>query len=150
MADRAERFVLLRVINMRGVDLTRFDFDFDQEWAALFLAADGHVYSRFHAPSTDTVDQHLTLPALRRAMEAALQQHGERGRAPARREAAAPRTAEQYPAALRMHANACIHRHQVHEFRREAEMAAGRWNKDDLWIYPPPESIGLSLDAVNG
>lgn len=138
------------MINMRGVDLNRFDFDFDQEWAALFLAADGHIYGRFHAPSADTMEKYLTLPALRHAMQGALQQHRERGQAAIPREEAKPRTVEQYPAAAGLRATACIHCHQAHEYQRQAEQAAGRWKKDDVWIYPPPENIGLTLGVVKG
>jgi S1-C subfamily serine protease len=45
---------------------------------------------------------------------------------------------------------ACIHCHQVYDFRREALQAAGRWGLDELWVYPLPENVGLTLEVDRG
>jgi serine protease Do len=46
--------------------------------------------------------------------------------------------------------NECIHCHQVNEFRRADAKAAGTWNRDDLWVYPLPENVGLTIDVDRG
>ena len=38
----------------------------------------------------------------------------------------------------------CIHCHQVNEFRRADAKAAGTWTRDDLWVYPLPENVGIT------
>ena len=39
-----EKFVSLRQVEMKGVDLSQFQFDYDLNWAAMFINADGTVY----------------------------------------------------------------------------------------------------------
>src|SRR5436309_280159 len=63
---------------------------------------------------------------------------------------APPKTPEQYPAAKRLRENACIHCHYVWDFRREELQAAGKWTRDDIWVYPPPEAIGLTVADDRG
>jgi S1-C subfamily serine protease len=45
---------------------------------------------------------------------------------------------------------ACIHCHQVYDLRRESLQSAGKWRLDELWVYPLPENIGLTLDIDRG
>src|SRR5207249_391565 len=61
-----------------------------------------------------------------------------------------PRTVEQYAAAGRLKENACIHCHQVYDFRREDLQANGRWRQHEVWVYPLPENIGLTLAIEQG
>ena len=57
---------------------------------------------------------------------------------------------DQYPAARRRPANSCIHCHHVYDFRREALQAQGKWSKDQLWAYPLPENVGVTLEVDEG
>jgi hypothetical protein len=41
-----EKFVSVRQVEMKGVDLSLFQFDHDLNWAAMFINADGIVYAR--------------------------------------------------------------------------------------------------------
>jgi serine protease Do len=134
---------------MRGVDLDRFDFDYDLTFAVLFLGPDEQVYGRFGGRDARSPDDYLTLPGLRHAMQAALARH--RGRVPAPPTDERPRrTVEQYAALQRVPAKTCIHCHQVYEFERGERQANGTWRKDDVWVYPPPEAVGLSVDPEQG
>ncbi len=58
--------------------------------------------------------------------------------------------AEDYPAAKRLTATSCIHCHHVYEFRRDARQQAGTWQRDELWVYPQPGNIGVTLDIDRG
>jgi hypothetical protein len=139
--------VLLRITNLRGVDLSIFDFDYDLQWFALMLTADGEVLGRFGGRDADTPGKYQTLAGLRNALESALKLHAKRGKAEA---PAKPMYAEDYPAAQKRPANSCIHCHHVHEFRRDALQQEKRWSLDDVWVYPPPENIGITLDPERG
>src|SRR5690242_16460520 len=134
---------------MRGVNLDVFAFDYDLTWAAFFLNADEKVYGRFGGRDAESPDKYLTLPGLKHAMRAALAAH----KVELPRPAGEPKTArvvEQYAAARRLRTGACIHCHQVYDFRREELKSAGKWSLDDVWVYPPPENVGLSVNPDRG
>ena len=139
---------MLRIGNMRGVDLSIFDVDFDLSWNALFLSRDARVLGRFGGRDADTPGKYHTLSGLKHSMQSALDRHrNEKPDKPAPRK---PMFAEDYPAAAKRPDNACIHCHHVHEFRRAALQREGKWSLDDVWIYPLPENIGLTLDSDQG
>jgi serine protease Do len=57
---------------------------------------------------------------------------------------------EQYPAAKRLKETVCIHCHQVYDFRREERQAIGTWRPDEVWVYPLPENVGLTMAIDQG
>lgn len=133
---------------MRGVDLRRFDFDFDLTWAAFFLDASGRVLGRFGGRDPASPDTYLTLNGLKHAMA----QHLEllaRGRhshdvlkVPADRFV----RPEDFPSVKRLKAGSCIHCHQVREFQQDWHYERGTWRTEMLWVYPLPESLGFRID----
>jgi serine protease Do len=133
---------------MRGLDLHVFEFDYDLTWFALMLSPDGSVLGRFGGRDADTPGKYHSLKGLRHALEQALVAH-RHGEIPPPKSAPAVR-ADDYPAAVRLTAKACIHCHHVNEFRREARQAAGTWSQDELWVYPQPQNIGIALDIDQG
>lgn len=145
--DAAQKFVLLRIGNMRGVDLSLFDFDFDLTWHAFLLTPDGAVLGRFGGRDAEMPGKYHSLPALRISLEAAFERFKAGVPKPAPRQPLRP---EDYSAAQRLSDNACIHCHHVHEFRRDALVREKRWSLDDVWIYPDPENIGLTLEVDRG
>lgn len=134
---------------MRGVDLNVFTFDYDLTWAGFFLNADEFIYGRFGGRDAASAEKYLTLPGLKYAMRQALAAHQ---RAPHQKpEPRLPKkTVEQYPAARRLRPNACIHCHQAYDFRREDLQAKKEWSLDEAWVYPLPETVGLTLDVNQG
>ena len=68
----ARQFVRVRVLNMRGVNLNVFDFDYDLDWAALILTPDETVLGRFGGRDPDDPTRYRTMPGLRYALEEAL------------------------------------------------------------------------------
>src|SRR5947209_3811204 len=99
-----EQFVRVRVVSTNGLDLSLFQFDTDQSFAAFLLNADGTVYGRFGTRSHRTYwSDDVSIEGLAKALSGALELHrqypanraalsGKRGPAP---EVATP---EQYPA----------------------------------------------------
>ena len=37
-----------------------------------------------------------------------------------------------------------------YDFRRDDLKAARKWSLDEVWVYPPPHNVGLTLDPRRG
>jgi serine protease Do len=135
---------------MRGVDLTLFDFDYDLTWAGFFLSPDEKVYDRYGGRDGDSADDRLSLAGLRYAADRALAAHRHAAADQSVRAAGPRETVDRYPAVKRLKETACIHCHQVYDFRREVAETAGKWRLDDVWVYPLPENVGLTLEVDLG
>ena len=156
-----DKFVAVRVVQMWGLDLARFQFDWDLTLAVVFLNADGTVYGRFGTRRNhDHAEKDTTVEGLVKAAEGALELHagypgnakqleGKRAR-PSRWP-----TPEAIPV-LKGRPNikpangeraGCVHCHQVHEGElwslREADQAM---TDRLLWTFPATEDAGLELD----
>jgi serine protease Do len=131
---------------MRGVDLTRFDFDYDLTWVGFFMNANGKVYGRFGGRDSEEADAHLTLGGLKYAMRAALAAYAKEPTAASEPVAKPVAQPELYPAGMKLRADACIHCHNVYDFDRQALVSTGRWRKEMTFTYPPPANVGLTLD----
>lgn len=126
------------------MDLNVFDFDHDLTWAVFFLHPDERVYGRYGGRDAADAEARLSLDGLRHAMRAALDLHRAGAQDVPPRKTGAPLLAENYPAVKRTRGE-CIHCHQVKEAQRELAKAQGSWDRDDRWVYPLPENLGLSL-----
>lgn len=142
--------MLLKVGDMRGLDLGKFDFDYDLTWAALMFDAQGNVLGRFGGRDADTPGKYHSLRGLRYALEQAWQRFDGGKMQPPPRPAASSKRIEEYAGARRLSAKACIHCHNVNEFRREEQQDAGIWQKDFVWVYPEPASLGLTMEIDQG
>jgi predicted metalloprotease with PDZ domain len=138
--------VLLRITNMRGVDLALFEFDYDLTWMAFFLDGNERILGRFGGRPPDNANKYHSLEGLRFALAAALERHRQ---APANVQPAkhTPRTVEQYPAINKLGPKACIHCHNTYEFQRDWLQSNQKWSLDEVWVYPLPENIGLTLSS---
>jgi serine protease Do len=160
-----EQFVCVRVVSTNGLDLSLFQFDTDQSFAAFMLRDEKTIYGRFGTRShqTEWVGD-VSLPGLAEALKGALQLHaawpseqqslqGKLGPEPAIK---AP---EQFPSLKEKYAytssidysgdvvRSCIHCHQIgdairDEYRRRQEAIP----ESLLYPYPHPKSIGMVLD----
>ena len=158
-----EKFVRVRVVSANGLDLSLFQFDTDQSFAAFMLNADGTIYGRYgtrsdHSHWADDV----SVEGLAKALEGALELHAaypenkaslaaKRGPAP---EFAAP---ENYPTLKGKYGSeldyegnvvqSCIHCHQIGDAHRRLVREKNVALPDEvLFPYPHPKSIGLILD----
>jgi hypothetical protein len=145
----AERFVLLKIGDMRGLDLGLFDFDYDLSWAALMFEPGGNVLGRFGGGDAGSPEKYHSLKGLRYSLDQAWAEF-ERA-APAKpKSIRSGKKVEDYAGAQRFSPKACFHCHNVHEFRREERIAAGIWTKELEWVYPEPANLGLTLEADQG
>jgi len=157
-----KNFVCVRVVQAKGLDLKRYQFDYDQSWCVMFLNADGTIYGRYGTRTTSgpKSDAHLTLPSWRKAAERALELHrgypGNKALLEGKTAKSADyRVPEEIPG-LTDRANVattkqnCIHCHMVRENILRTKWLEGKLTLDDLWVYPMPDRIGLSMDVEDG
>jgi hypothetical protein len=162
LAEIERQFVCLRVIQTNGLDLGVFQYDYDQSWAAMFLNADMTVYGRYgtRAASGPQSDGLLSQGGFQHAAERALALHkaypGNKAQLAAKSGAKPEyKTPTEIPGLTDRPAKAtvrqqCIHCHMVKEFAMRAKWEAGKLTKDDLYVYPMPERIGLTMDVEDG
>jgi serine protease Do len=142
---------------MEGVDLSLFQFDYDQTWAAFFLNADRTIYGRYGTRASGGADEgvDVSLAGFEKALEGALEVHagypanraslaGKRGVPPHAKEIRSfplfkSRFAEDPP-------RGCAHCHHVWEALRSVPREARKPIPDELlWVYPKPDRLGLKL-----
>ena len=158
-----DKFVRVRVVSTNSLDLSLFQYDYDQSFACFLLNADGTIYGRFGTRShrTEWIGD-VSLPGLAKALQGALDLHGDYPKNKdglARKRGPAPEfpTPEKFPTLtgkygpkLNYEGNvmqSCIHCHQI----GDAQKAFYRAKKEPLperilFPYPHPKSLGLILD----
>ena len=70
-----KHFIPVRQVEMKGVDLSLFQFDHDLNWAAMFINADGVIYARYGTQSAAGADAYNSIEGLRQTMLRVLQLH---------------------------------------------------------------------------
>ncbi len=158
LAQLLEKFVCVRAVEMEGVDLSLFQFDYDNTWLAFFLNADKTIYGRYGTRASAGADLgvDVSIEGFCKALEGALEVHagypaqksslaGKRGPAPEAKEIRAfplfkSRFAEAPP-------KGCAHCHHVWEALRSVPRAARKPLPDELMFpYPKPDRLGLVLE----
>ncbi len=157
-----KHFISLRQVEMKGVDLSLFQFDYDLNWAAMFINADGVVYGRYGTQSAAGPDAFNSIGSLEKAMRRVLALHADY---PKNKTAlAAKRGAYKgYRTALEMpglenkanyrqttQRNNCIHCHNIHDAENHQLHLTGKMTHEKLWRYPFPDNLGLSVDPKDG
>jgi serine protease Do len=146
--------VLARIVNMRGVNLNTFDFDYDLTWYGFFLNSRQHIYGRYGGRDGGRdggpAEKGLSLKGLKYAMRAALAEHRRNPKAAPAAPVTPARTVEQYSTAPSPEKQKCIHCHQVYDYHRAELRARRNWSRDDVWVYPPPGNVGLVLELDQG
>lgn len=153
-------FVCARIGQMNGVDIARFEFDYDTTWTGFFLDADLNIYSRYGGRDSREADARMSRESLLATMADVLQTHRRIQATPeARRQSV--RIEETHPAPIRpefpedmplLKANheGCLHCHQVQEYRLLQSYQDGNFDRKQLFGYPLPENLGIRLSIKNG
>lgn len=157
-----KKFICVRVIQTKGLDLKLFQYDYDMSWAALFLTPDGAILGRYgtrnaSGPGSDGL---LSVAGFRAAAERALQLFANypankqqlAGKVPTTADYARPELIPglQERAQGETTRKTCIHCHMVREYTLRAKWEAGQLKPADLWVYPMPQRVGLTLDVEDG
>jgi hypothetical protein len=158
-----EKFVCVRLVSTNGLDLSLFQYDYDQSFAAFLLNADGTIYGRFGTRSHRTwwADD-VSIEGLAQVLRGSLELHAQY---PKNREALAAKrgpkpefpSPEKYPLLRGKYGPqldyagtvvaSCIHCHQIGDAQRQVY----RDRREPLpakllFPYPHPKAIGLILD----
>jgi hypothetical protein len=160
--DLMDEFVCVRIVQANAIDLTRFQFDFDQSMAIILMNPDGTIYGRYGTRSDRPEDQDISLEGLRKALDGALALHRDYARVrpslagkqprptPFRSPREYPSLAGRYEESLNYDgpvAKSCIHCHQIREAERLIYRSQGDPIPDEvLYPYPDPEVLGLAMD----
>src|SRR5687768_15950221 len=77
LAELLAEFVCVRAVEMEGVDLSLFQFDYDQTWTAFFMNADKTIYGRYGTRATGGADVgvDVSIRGFEAALEGALAVH---------------------------------------------------------------------------
>ncbi len=72
-----DKFVCVRAVEMEGVDLSLFQFDYDCTWMAFFLNADKTIYGRYGTRASGGADLGIdvSIEGFCKALEGALEIH---------------------------------------------------------------------------
>jgi serine protease Do len=162
LAKLMDEFVCVRIVQGNGLDLSLFQFDYDQSFHVILMNADQAIYGRYGTRSANKDEfQDMSMEGFAEAMKAALALHknypanakelGEKKGPKA--EFAVPEqmpSLKQYGATIDYKgatAKSCIHCHQIRDAEREAARAQKKTLSDELLFpYPLPDVIGLKLD----
>ena len=159
-----DEFVCVRMIQMNGVDLAQFQFDFDMTFSVFFMNADGAIYGRYgtRAATPKGADELVSLDGFREATEAALALHHGY---PANANSLTPKKGpppkfakpELYPKLQKFTSivdfqgkatGSCIHCHLIHQAKRELIRNSNLPMPDDvMYKFPMPQTVGIHLDS---
>ncbi|MFM8288711.1 MAG: Trx7/PDZ domain-containing (seleno)protein [Planctomycetaceae bacterium] len=163
VAPLLRKYTRVRLVTANHLDLSQFQFDTDQSFAAFLMNADGTIYGRFGTRS-DQVKwaEDVSIEGLARALERGLVLHADYPRNRPQLAGKQGRPLEfKYPEDLPLYrgkygpeinyegdvVKSCIHCHMVGEGLREAGWAAGGpLAPEVLFPYPHPKAAGLILD----
>lgn len=157
------RFVCVRQVYTNGIDLSRFQFDYDQSWAAFFMNGDGTIYGRYGTRSHQTEsDEDVSLEGLLATMTEVLELHS---KYPDVKDSLAAKTGEKVAVAVPEEfpslrerfsdslnyegevAKSCIHCHQIGDAWQQWYRSSGKPIPSHvLYPYPHPKILGLIMD----
>ncbi|REJ72718.1 MAG: PDZ domain-containing protein, partial [Planctomycetota bacterium] len=161
--DLLDEFVCVRMVHANGMDLSLFQFDYDQSWAAFVLHADKTIIARYGTRSHQTEsDDDVSVEGFAKTLKAALAIHDEfskhRDALAAKRGPAAeievpenlPTLEGRYGSQLDYEGQvvkSCIHCHQVGDALRAGYLLEGEPIPEKLLFpYPNPKQFGLIMD----
>ncbi len=162
LALAQEKFVSVRQVEMKGVDLSLFQFDHDLNWAGMFINADGVVYARYGTQSAEGSDAYNSIDGLLNTMNRVLELHADypnnKGELSGKLGVPRPHSSAlelpglRNPEKLAQETTRgnCIHCHNIHDAEHRHALETGTYSKEMLWKYPLPDSIGLKIDRISG
>jgi len=165
VAKLLDQFVCVRIPHANGMDLSVFQFDYDQSWAAFMMNADMTIYGRYGTRSDRTHSENdVSLEGFAKALEGALKVHATLPDEAYRllnkrskplevgRPEEFPSFEGKYGASLdyakdKKVVPTCMHCHQLGEAQRRFYRDSGNRIPERLvFPYPNPRVLGLVMD----
>uniref|UniRef100_A0A7C2JZE7 PDZ domain-containing protein n=1 Tax=Schlesneria paludicola TaxID=360056 RepID=A0A7C2JZE7_9PLAN len=161
--DLLTKFVCVRIPQTNGVDLAKFQIDYDMSFAVMYFHADGSILGRFGTRTgRDNEDEDMQLEGFADSMNRVLELHeqyrpgaawslAKQGPAPEiARPELFPTLKDKYTDRLDYEGKvvqSCIHCHQIREAQRLTYRQANKPVPDDLLFpWPSLSVIGLKCD----
>ena len=143
--DIAKEFVLVRLARIDSIDLNHFEFDLDVTMMIFFLDAEGKIYSRYGGRDSENADNRQSLDGLRYTMQSVLNMH-------AKNQPLFAEPKDREPIYTRSFGfkRGCMHCHNAKEKIYNRLWDQGKWKREMIWRYPPPDNLGLELDVDRG
>ena len=157
-----EHFVAVRQVEMKWVDLSQFQFDYDLNWAAMFVNADDTVYARYGNQSAADADAYNSIASVEKTMRRVLALHedysnnknglaGKLGKPkPYKTALEMPGMKHRAKLSRSTARNNCVQCHNIHDAVHEQLYRDQKFSHDALWRYPLPENMGLTIDPDDG
>lgn len=136
----------MRLTRVIDVDINLFAFDFDLTMMTFFLSPEGKVYSRYGGRDSKDAENRLSLAGLRYTMESVLAMHKSKTPLVAERAVEKPLI----PKDMNIVKRGCVHCHNVKEQQESTLARLGRWDREQVWRFPPPDNVGLIPDVDRG
>ncbi len=133
---------------MLDVDLKRYHFDYDLTFAMLLMHPDGTVYHRYGGRPADDPLGWISMKSLIRLLEDTVEEHTTYAKSPKPATRHVPSTIQdipQFAKRMRQGKVGCVHCHTVHDYQTQNLVARGAFDKEDIWIWPDPVRVGLTM-----
>lgn len=159
----SSEFISVRIVEMKGINLSDFQFDYDLNWAGMFIHHDGTVLARYGTQSAEGADAYNSVAGLESTMKAVLKAYKSypTNRRSFEKKKGSP---QPYAKALELpglnnkeryagqtELNNCIHCHNIHDARHESLFRSKNLTHEKLWKFPLPKNVGLIMnrDTIN-
>ena len=160
----ADKFVKVRLVQMKDVDLSQFQFDYDLTWSVISMNPDGTIYGRYGSRSVGGPMTYNSMVSLEKAMERVLVLHHNypRNRKSLNGKNHPPphwKTAADIPGLRKRRRKQliqptnqknCVHCHNIYDGWIETAYDQGTFDQQSLWIYPLPKNIGFKINVDQG
>ncbi|MCA9227249.1 MAG: PDZ domain-containing protein [Planctomycetales bacterium] len=160
-----DRYVCVRIVHANGLDLSLFQYDYDQSFAAFLMNADRTIYARFGTRSHQTEShEDVSVEGFAKVLAQVLKFHEAyplnralfTGKTGQPSEVAAPEQLstlkDRFGPKLNYEGDvvkSCIHCHMVGEaLRREYRLSGDPIPSKVLFPYPHPKILGLIMDPA--
>lgn len=155
-------YICVRVTSMNRVDIARFEFDYDTTWVAFFTDSKLRIYSRYGGRDEHEPESRLSKSSLLQTMRESLEAHKSSRLVTTGGASAVPPTIPIWhpepkssttpldiPLLKRGH-NGCVHCHQIREYSLLQAYHDNRFDRELLFTFPLPESLGIEIDRTHG
>lgn len=138
-------------MDMRGVDLSTYVFDYDLTFAVLLMSADGKIHNWYGNRTGESAASHLSMKSLTRVLNGAHLEIEAYRKSGVKRTPTKPRRIEEIPWWAQREKNGnppdCYHCHMVAEGEGNSlHMQKKRMPTSEIWHWPDPGRIGIELD----
>lgn len=160
--DLFEKFVCVRIVHTNGLDLSLFQFDYDQSFHAIMMHPDGSIYGRYGSRSQRREEKDMQLEGFRASLTGALELHARHDEIKASlsgKIGGKPlvKVPEEFPSLKGRYGStidyegkvveSCIHCHQIRDAERKYYRDRDEKLPEELlYPYPLPDVLGLGLD----